>query len=51
MAKQQPTGKTPTVGLQPAPTVHVHQPGKTIKQAINNANQHVANVNAASKGK
>jgi hypothetical protein len=49
MAKQQPVGKTPTVGLQPAPTVHVHQPGKTIKQAIANANQHVANVNKSAK--
>ena len=49
MAKQQPTGKTPTVGLQPTPTVHEHQPGKTIKQAINNAAQHVANVNKSAK--
>jgi hypothetical protein len=49
MAKQQPTGKTPTVGLQPAPQIHEHQPGKTIKQAINNANAHVANVNKAAK--
>jgi hypothetical protein len=49
MAKQQPTGKTPTVGLQPTPTVHVHQPAKTIKQAIANANAHVASVNKAAK--
>jgi hypothetical protein len=49
MAKQQPTGKTPTVDLQPTPTVHVHQPGKTIKQAINNANAHVQAVNKAAK--
>ena len=49
MAKQQPVGKTPTVGLQPTPTVHVHQPGKTIQQAIANANAHVAAVNNAAK--
>jgi hypothetical protein len=51
MAKQQSVGKVPTIQLQPTPTIHEHQAGKSIKQAINNANQHVANVNAASKGK
>jgi hypothetical protein len=49
MAKQQPIGKTPTVGLQPAPTVHVHQPASTIAGAIKAANAHVAAVNAAAK--
>jgi hypothetical protein len=36
---------------QPAPTIHVHRPGKTIAQAISNANTHVMNVNAAAKRK
>ena len=38
MASKKAPGLTPTVQLQPTPTVHVHQPGKTIQQAINNAN-------------
>jgi hypothetical protein len=49
MAKQQPVGKAPTIQLQPTPQIHEHQPGKTIKQAIANANQHVANVNKSSR--
>jgi hypothetical protein len=49
MAKQQPVGKVPTIQLQLTPTIHEHQPGKTIQQAINNANAHVANVNKAAK--
>jgi hypothetical protein len=32
--KQQPVGKTPTVALQPAVTIHQHQPGATIQPAI-----------------
>jgi hypothetical protein len=51
MAKQQqPVGKTPTVALQPVPTVHIHVPGKTIQQAISNAHAHVQAVNKAAKG-
>jgi hypothetical protein len=49
MAKQQPVGKTPTVGLQPTPTVHVHQPAKTIAGAIKAANAHVQAVNKSSR--
>jgi hypothetical protein len=49
MAKQQPTGRTPTVGLQPAPTVHVHQPAKTIAGAIKASSDHVRAVNKAAK--
>jgi hypothetical protein len=49
MAKQKPVGKVPTIQLQPTPTIHEHQAGKSIKQAINNANAHVANVNKAAK--
>jgi hypothetical protein len=51
MAKQQPIGKTPTVGLQPPVQIHEHAPASTIKGAIAGAAAHVAAVNAASKGK
>jgi hypothetical protein len=36
---------------QPAPRVHEHRPGKTIAQAVANANAHVQAVNKASKAK
>jgi hypothetical protein len=36
---------------QPQPTFHVHQPGTTINQAVQNAKAHVNAVNQASKRK
>jgi hypothetical protein len=46
------TGKPEPAAKPAAPQFHVHQPGKTIQQAVANAKQHVANVNkAASKKK
>jgi hypothetical protein len=47
--QQQPVGKTPTVALQPAATIHTHAPGKTIAQAISNVDAHVAAVNDAAR--
>jgi hypothetical protein len=51
MASSKSVGQAPSKALQPPVQIHEHRPGKTIQQAINNANAHVANVNAASKGK
>jgi hypothetical protein len=36
---------------KPAPKIHELKPQKTIQAAVAAANQHVRNVNAASKGK
>ena len=36
---------------QPTPRIFVHPPAKSVKQAIGNANQHVAAVHAAAKSK
>ena len=34
-----------------APQIHEHRPGKTIAQAVANAQQHVQNVHAAARKK
>lgn len=47
MAKAKRPGEVPTIALQPTPQIHVHQPGKTIAQAVAHANQHVSNVESA----
>jgi len=49
MAKSKSPYQSPSSQLQPTPTVHQHVPGKSIAQAINHANQHVAAVNNAAK--
>jgi len=36
---------------RPVPQVHEHRPGKTIAQAVANANAHVRRVNAAARRK
>jgi hypothetical protein len=49
MAKSKSPYQSPSSQLQPTLAIHQHQPGKTIAQAISNANQHVSNVNAAAR--
>jgi hypothetical protein len=49
MAKSKSPYQSPSAKLQPTPAIHQHVPGKTIAQAVANANQHVANVNNAAK--